>query len=70
LKFFHKECEQELSERLEVVGRLKRILTFEGVEGRQEAKCLEELKEGVVMLCCKEMNSTHRNTLFRSCRNN
>jgi hypothetical protein len=44
LKVYRKECEQEFSERLKVVGKLRRILTFEGVEGRQEAKYLENLK--------------------------
>jgi hypothetical protein len=48
LKVCRKECEQGFSERLEVVRKLRRIWTFEGVEGRQEAKYLESLKEGVV----------------------
>jgi hypothetical protein len=48
LKVCRKECEQEFSERLEVMGNIKRILTFKGAEERREVKYLETLKEGVV----------------------
>jgi hypothetical protein len=48
LKVCHKECVQGFSERLEVVRKSRRIWTFKGVEGRQEAKHLESLKEGIV----------------------
>jgi hypothetical protein len=50
------------------MGRLKRILTFEGVKGRGEAKYLEILKKGIVTSDHRRINSTERDTLFSSCR--
>jgi hypothetical protein len=53
------------SERLEVVEILRRVRTFKFIEGKQEDKCLEELKGGTMMSCCRRTSSTQRNILFK-----
>jgi len=68
LKVCPKKCEQEFAERLEVVRKFRRILTFEGVEGRQEAKYLEGLKEGVATSDHRRTSSVERDTLLSSRR--
>jgi hypothetical protein len=46
------------------VEKFRRILTFEVVEGKKEAKYLEKLKEGVATSCRSRTSSTERDTLF------
>jgi hypothetical protein len=48
LKVSARSASRGFSKRLEVMRKFKRIGTFGGFEGRQEAKYLESLKEGVV----------------------
>jgi hypothetical protein len=60
---FRKECEQEFSKRLKVVGKFRRIFNLRGVEGRQEAKYFESLKESIVTRDRRRTSSAERRYL-------